>query len=265
MTPAQFSVICYTPDPARREALNVGILVWDQAHLALRIDDEAVGRVVRENPWLATDALRGLENHVREQLGGGQPPGEIVPRYLANQRGFPLSFSEPRDTTLPGPDVAGLNVALDRLVQRVVRPRRRHGRGGANPVEALALRFRPWLADNAIQQNYRFEASRTGVPRVVDFYANSRANVVVDTLKLDLVNADLIRERADAEAFKIEDILTKNPVEFVVYCDVSSDDRVAEPTHDGRQVLTSVGARVVTDLDEAVARVEGALSTLAGR
>lgn len=73
MTPALYAVIRYIPDPARNEALNVGIVAWSEASCRLRIDDEAVARVVRENPHLEREALLYLEASLRDQLSTDDP------------------------------------------------------------------------------------------------------------------------------------------------------------------------------------------------
>jgi hypothetical protein len=260
MMPARYSVIRYIPDPARNEALNVGILLWDEAGSRLRIDPAAVQRVIRENPRLDTHGLDSLETILRDNLVLGTFDQKRLFRFLEAHPGFPVSFTEPRYTTLPDEQPAPLDVTLERLINRVVRPRRRTGGGGVTPVQFLERQLRPLVQRNAVAQNHVFQASRTGVARQVDFFANSGTNLALDTLRLDLQKAAAIMERADAEAFKVEDVLASNRVEFMVYCDLSSSPALQGAVQSALQVLGSVGAKVITDLAGAARAVEAAVS-----
>src|SRR5438128_1096878 len=129
MRPANYSVIRYIADPARNEPLNLGIIVWTKEGFAAKIDENAVARVVRENPHLERDALLYVDGFIHQQLARTVPPftKDGFLRVVAEQAGFPVSFSEPRYTTLSGEGGQALEETLDRLLARIVRPGRRRG------------------------------------------------------------------------------------------------------------------------------------------
>lgn len=253
MRQAHYSVIRYIADPGRNEPLNVGIVVWDERDYRLRIDAAATERVIRENPYLARDGLRHLELSLHTLILADEPfRHERMLRILEEHKGFPVLFSEPRFTTIVDDDPIGLEDTLDRLVSRVVTPKRRFGGGGLNIVDAFERRLHPLIQRRVVLRDYFFQHSKTGLPRAVTFYTNSNTNVALDVVRLALKKADEIRLRADAEAFKVEDVLQKNDVNFVVYCDLSPDERLAEVNRNAKHVLESVGAKVETDFEGAL-------------
>ena len=254
MIPARYSLIRYIPDSVRGEQLNVGILAWTEHHLAVELDERAVDRVIRENPHLATDSLRGLRETLREQLTMTAPqPTESAATWITSQRGYPVVATEDRHTTVTEDSVEALGEAVERLLARVVRPRRRGGGGGFDPGQALERSLRPLLLSQRVVADYTFPTSRSGVARRVDYFANSGANVALDVIKLALKSADEVMRRADAEAFKIEDIRDANQIEVVVFCTTSNDEAIVEVTKSAEQVIASVGASVVTSVDDAAA------------
>jgi hypothetical protein len=256
MKPAEYCIIRYIPDLARSEALNVGIAAWTETEKLLRLDNEAIRRVVRENPAMATDALRSLESSLRLRLEGAARPEQIA-GALADPKGFPIVVTEPRETTILEGET--LEKTLDRLLQRIVHPRRRSGYQGANPVRILARRFQPLLASKLVTRNHPFENSRSGVPRYVEFFANSGANVALDTVRLGLRDADEVVRRADAAAFKAEDILAANRIRLAVFCDLSAEAEMGAVNRDAIRIIRSSGATVVTEIDEAAGLVEEAV------
>lgn len=257
MSEAQYSVIRYIPDPGRGERLNIGIMVWsDDAH-RLRVDKSAVERVVRENPLLERDSLLYVAPMLTDALEAtGGPAPAAVEELLSAQKGFPIDLSEPRATSVADTSDGALEETLQRLTDRVVRPRRR-SRGGSSPIKKVEQRLAPLLKAGAVSRNHFFQSTRTGVSRTVDFFANSHRNTALDVVQLELQRADDIRSRADAEAFKVYDLKDQNDVRFVVYC-VFSDERGLRETNDNaRQVIESIGADVVTGLDEATSAIRG--------
>jgi hypothetical protein len=92
----------------------------------------------------------------------------------------------------------------------------------------------------------------------VDYFANSNVNVALDLLKLALRRPDEILLRADAEANKIGDIGAHNDVTSVVFCTVSTDTAVADATNDAFRIIDSVGATVVTNVEDALAAIRPA-------
>jgi ribosomal protein S12 methylthiotransferase accessory factor YcaO len=257
--PARYSLIRYVPDAARGEELNVGIVAWTERHLALEVDQRAVERVLRENPHLAKDALLGLRDRLREELTASAPdPALAAATWLSSQRGYPVIATEDRHTTVIEDSSEALTEAVDRLLARIVRPRRRGG-GGFNPGHALERSLRPLLQSQRVVRDYTFSTSRSGVPRRVDYFANSGANIALDLVKLAVTRTDELLRRADAEAFKVEDIRGSNDIDVVVFCAISSDDAVRDATANAEQIIGSVGARVVTSVEDAAGALVGAV------
>lgn len=252
MIPARYSLIRYIPDPARGEQLNIGILAWTERHIVLELDDSAVERVRRENPHLAMDALRGLDEQIRDELAAiDGDPAQAVTAWVAGQRGYPTVATEDRYTTVATDDVEALRETVGRLLSRIVHPRRRTGGRQSDIGSMLERALAPLLLSHRIVREHEFTASRSGVPRQVAYFANSGANTALDLVKLTLKKPDEIMRRADAEAFKIEDIRERNDIDIVVLCAVGGDDTVHDATADAQRIIRSVGASVVTSVDEA--------------
>ncbi len=251
MRPAHYAVIRYIADPARNEALNVGIIVWDEESYRLRIDADAASRIVRDHPFLERDALLSLEPHLSNRLETAlehaPTPDKAIRDVIERQRGYPLSLTEPRLTTILTDTPDGLDQTLGRLVQRLVMPKRRGGGGGLNPVAEVERHLRPFIRHHLVHQNWAFPASRSGVPRSADFFANSGANLAVDALGLAISSADEIRKRADAEAFKVEDVISANQVHYITYCHVADRPELEEAYSRAFKILRSAGAEVVTE------------------
>lgn len=254
MSDADYVVIRYTPDPARNEALNIGVLAWTGIDMQVKIDDNAVARVVRENPQLETDALLYLEDLILSGFAGAGSSAEVL-QVLGHQPGFPVSFTDPRQTSvLPG---GSLEETMERLVTRIVTPRRRTGGGGASPASAVHRRLRALKASPPVMRNHFIEASASGAPRAVDFFVNHGANKALDVLRLNVSQADEIRRRADAQAFKVWDVIQKNEVKFTVLCACSSDRQLTHTYDLARRTIEAAGAAVVTSTDEAVKSLVG--------
>jgi hypothetical protein len=262
MSNAHYSVLRYVPDPGRGESLNIGILLWEEGTDAYRlsVDEKAVERVIRENPRLERDALLYVEPMLLEQLSSAiSPVTARIKNLMDKQVAFPLDMSEPRFTTI-APDEGGLDQTLDRLIGRVVRPKRRSGPRHANPMEAMDRALSPLISAEAVSRNHFFGATKTGVLRSADFFANSGANVALDVVRLALKESDRIRERADAEAFKVYDVLQADSSinDYVVYCDFADSPESAEINENARLVIEDQGAHVLTDLDEAASVLSNA-------
>lgn len=254
---AHYTVVRYIPDPARGEALNVGAVLWDEKTFRLAVDPQAVARVLRETPALAADALTNLHARVAHELGleGKEFCPRKVHERLREQAGFPLLFSDPLTTALDEDPTDPLGKTLHAIVTRIVRPRRRMGGSGKDPVKLLEQQVRPLLKRKAVIKEHIFTRSRTGVERKVNFFANSTVNTAVDVLKLDLSRDASLAERTDAEAFKVEDVLAKNRIKYVVCC-VGSMNAVSRKAIDRAQrVIGAVGGMVVTDLAAAAAEL----------
>ncbi len=259
MRRAEYVVIRYIADPGRNEPLNVGIVVWDDRGYRLRVDREAVARVIRDHPHLERDALLYLEPALHQQLPKDASfSARSMDEWLDQQKGFPVLFSDARLTTVDPLQPDGLDQALDRLIDRVVRPRRRTGGYTGSPYRDFARRLRPLIYRRLIYQDYVLQSQRTGLPWAVDFFANSGKNLVLDTLALATHKADQIRQRAAAEAFKLDDIGIGGSVvpRCYVFCSFLPDEELSEANDGARRILEAVGATVVTDLDETVKLVQ---------
>lgn len=252
MIPGTYSVIRYIADPGRNEALNVGILAWRNGKYQVHINQEAVDRVVSDNPFLAREALAGIEPSLLRELDTAKlRSDESIQTFLTQQKGFPLSFSEPRFTTLSDETPIAFEETLERLIDRVVRPKRRYSGGGVSPVEQLTRLLRPLIASHVVKTEHPFESTKTGRTRTVSFFRNSSTNVALDVARLGVKKSDDILFRADAEAFKSEDILERNGIRMVVYCHFLDDAKLASTQKEARRVIESAGAKTVTSLEEA--------------
>jgi DUF3037 family protein len=260
MSEAHYSVIRYMPDPGRGENLNIGILLWeeDSAEYRLSFDQKAIDRVVKENPHLERDSLLYIEPMLHERLASAVAPATARIKAILDHQGFPLNFTEPRFTTVLEDD-DGLDDTLDRLVKRVVRPRRRYS-PSKRPVEEMERKVKPLIQSRKVSRDYVLPGTKTGVRRSADFFANSGANVALDVVKLALKEADRIRERADAEAFKVADVLNGDTDvnKYFVYCQLHSAKEFADTNDDVRTIIEGQGARVLTDMDEAAEVLENA-------
>jgi hypothetical protein len=255
VTTAQYAVVRYIGDPARNEALNVGIILWNERGFVLDVDEAAAARVVRENPHLARDSLLYLKEYLRQRLSRTVPPftDEGFLRVIAEQTGFPVLLTQPRTTTLTTGDEGGMRDAMERLINRVVRPARRSGgQPGLKTTAHLQRELKPFIQQQRIQRNVTFEAPRTHAPRSVDFYANTGANVALDVVNLTLSKADAIRDRADQEAFKIWELLQSPHVErYYVLGVFAGLDSLREINDIAANILSSTGGKLISDVDEA--------------
>ncbi len=264
MSAGNYVVIRFTPDPGRSEALNVGIALWRQNDFRVAFDDDATARVIRENPQLASDALRPLAAHVRAQLGEVQrAEGATFDHAVPTLLQFPLSVSDIRFAEVDESAPYGLDAAVDRLVARIVHPRRRRG-GGRDVVKELAEELKVLLRNQAVGSNYLFPRSRSGIERSADYFVNHGSNVALDALKLSLRRADQILQRADAEAFKIWDIKQENPgLEYYVFCDMAPDEEMAVVNDQARQILQSADAKVLMSIHDAREKLASASTATA--
>ncbi|CAN5533724.1 hypothetical protein BH20ACT17_BH20ACT17_13340 [soil metagenome] len=251
MEPANYSVIRYMPDPARGERLNIGVLLWTPRRYVLRMDDDALDRVVRENPHLERESLYYVTPAIRDRLTGDGSLEEQVAGFLANQSGFPADLTEPRYVSVSDLSAETLDETADGLIARIVRPRKHVYSSGFDPRRVLNTRLKPLIQTGKVEPHWLFSTSGTGLKRAVDFYANSDVNTALDVLKLNVKKADDIRRRADAEAFKVYDIQRENDVRYVVYCDLPLDRELEQASNEAQKVLQSTGAAVVTTADDA--------------
>lgn len=252
MMAARYALIRYIADPVRNEALNVGIIAWSQHDYRFAFDAGAARRVVQDNPHLAKDALVILETELHRQLAALTPFSEVqLLDFMASQNQFPLELTEPRHTTVETDRREALDATFERLLQRLVHPRRRSDRTRSNPVQTFAREFQPLIRQRLIEPNHVFASSRTGIRRVVDFYANSGVDLALDALRLRFKEPNRIIEAADHEAFKVGDIRHGNSgVQFVVYCTFLDSAALTEANGNARRIIESSGATVMESIRE---------------
>lgn len=246
MSWSQYVVVRYVADRARNEPMNVGIVLWNGEKSHVRVDEEAVERILRDYPNLHRDALSDLEEVLREEARD-----RSVEEFVDAQRGLPYDLTELREA--PGENV---NEVIEELTALLVRPPKRHSGGRPSPVAAVERKLKPWIAHQLVTKNHPFTNSRTGKTRKVSFFANHGANLAVDVLSLALVDPDKIRDRAHARAFEYGDILSKNKIRLVSYCPMFAYENLQDANEDARLSLKSVNAEFVTDLDTVIAEIE---------
>lgn len=263
MKPANYAVIRYIADPARNEPVNVGVVLWNEIGSRLKLDDQAIARVVRDNPHLSRDALLYLDDFLRRRLIADRSltGSTDIGREIRQRSQFPVVVTEPLFTTVADETEDALDAELDSLLARVVRPPRRRGGPRPGTTSDLTKRWKPWLGTKLVQ-NHVFASSKTGVPRTVTFFANSGANVALDVLSLAINKADEIQQRADAEAYKAEDILAKNDIRFLVYCSLRRDEQYATVNEAAIRTLQTAGAEVTTTVEETATAVEAAIGVV---
>lgn len=256
MRAAQYAVVRYIADPGRREEVNVGLVVWDEADCLVTIDPAAAQQVIRDAPWLERDSMRSLEpqiqGEVERALEFAPSPDMGMRRLIEQQRGYPVRLTEPRITSVL--DGQGLGDTRDRLLKRLVAPRRRPGGGGPTPIDEVERKLRTLIRQHKVYEDYSFSESKSGVPRSVHFFANSTNNVALDAVQLAVQSADDIIQRADAEANKIADIRAENNIEFWTYCRLLDRDELSDAYSKAFAIISAAGAQVFTNADEAAER-----------
>ena len=177
------------------------------------MDDDAIARVIRENPALATDALASLEESLADGLETTTGARGVVTgarEFLSAQHGYPVVWTEPRATVVDDVTSQSLDATVDRLLARIVRPKRRSGGPRRpNPTETIEKTVQSLIAKRVVTRKHYFEKSLSGIPRGVDFFVNSTANLALDVVNLSVQSADEILKRADAEAFKVQDVTSE--------------------------------------------------------
>jgi hypothetical protein len=257
----QYSVVRFNPDPARNELLNVGILIWRGADYLLKIDGRASTRIAKGYPSVPSDELIALDSIVRERFvpSGVFDEGQFR-NILDRHPGYPVSLTEPRQTHADASAPLLLDRELKSLIERIVAPPKQPSPPDSAPVQALTKELKLLIRKRKIRCNHRFDVSRTGVTRTVDFYVNSTGQLAMDAIRLDFSNENRIVEKADAQAFKVEDIINKNNLRYIVYCKIHEDSAGDGIIADARRIIEGAGAEVLEDLDEAARAMVSAIS-----
>jgi hypothetical protein len=259
----KYSILRFMPDFERGETFNIGIVVWDDENHQLRLDDEAILRVNRENPQLPKDALLCYEDSLRRHLTpDGRVRGEDIDKRIMelvhDPRWFPLQVTEPLYTAIPEGVEDPLEWTLNTLLLGMITPRKRSGGGGISLTTMFTRHLNPLIAQGAVYKNHPLNGKRSDTPWMIQFFANSGANVALDTLQLALKKADDIRERSIVEAYKVEDVLASQDIKYVVYCRTSPDEKLKEYNDSALSLIKKSGAIVTTDMQRALAEVRDA-------
>jgi hypothetical protein len=249
--PAEYALIKYVSDPARNEPRNVGIVLWDGETWELQIDRDAARRVATENPHLAPDAILVFEQALRYGLKQAEVRSrDDLTRILAQFNRLPVSITDLRVTTLDETIVDPSQrraQAIEALLKRLVRPRRRGG-GSTTAEDILERLLKPWMRQGKVVRRYLIPQSRSGVPRSVDFFINGGRNVAIDALNLNLKRAREIVERADAEANKIRDVLEAGGgLRFIVFYVPNPSSEMHEVTEQAVKILRAADVEATAD------------------
>jgi len=264
---SHYTVVQYVPDPATDERINVGVLTYGDGQIRCRFlrDWRRVEQFGGEDIGFLRDLARDIQTAAGAQPtlfampGAGRLDEETLRRMIGRWRNS-VQFTPTRASLLKPAEL------LDDVAGRFLRESKpRAFRPTTKPAERLAQRFCKLIEDKVILPDQPFEGARSGVVRRVDFYADSGANLAIDTLRLAIKSPHDIIARADAEAFKLEDILEKHPVSAIVVCELASGQDVADANGAALRILKSAGTRVEveTDLEAAVDRVLRAVDEVA--
>jgi hypothetical protein len=264
MSQGHYSVIRCIPDPARGELFNLGVAVWSAGRFNVQVDSDAAARAARENPSLAVDAFSHLERAIYTRLLELDPINTTkFKRLRKNHRGTTFLYGEPQFVNVPAEGIDPLAVVLDRLMARMVKARRAQAREAEpmNPVEELAGRILGLITFHKVIRRHHLDGGKTRTERQVDFFVPSKtAGVAVDVLRLDVKEEEAAMRRADAEAFKIYDVMDSSQVgRFYVlpFGEQAEDEHelVESPIH---RAIRSVRGEILRDFAEAEAVIREA-------
>ena len=152
MNEVNYVVVRYNADPGRGELLNIGVIAWVGHEYELQVDNDALSRVVRENPLLDRDALRYVRGHLDQELRKMETfdPPEML-GWLSETGRFPISFTEPRSAWLDVGAGETLQTLAAAITQRTIRVRRRGGGGDKSPRQVLRQHFAPLIRSQSAQ------------------------------------------------------------------------------------------------------------------
>jgi hypothetical protein len=251
MSTGSYSVIRSIPDPIKGEVFNIGVVVWDNEQFRIEIDEKAARHAVNQSPFLARDAWAYFDEFLRDLLvRDGRFDQDALERLIEKPRSETLHLSKPAYVRFPA-EAGGFDERVEELLRRLVM-RKTGGGSSASPVEDVKERLAPLIRSKAIQQNHRFPATRSTIPRMCHFFVNSGANVALDALRLDLSEAKNAYDRVDIEATKVADVISAgSAIRFFVYCQTGDNEQSRSVVERADKVLSSVGAEVLFSADEA--------------
>lgn len=239
-----FSVIRWRPDVTRDECRNLGVILVDQygANGGVRwltksgLPSQVRGQGIVEQ-WL---------NTIHERAIGDQRMTITELEHLSQTLDRSLLLTFPKRTAiLEGKWEQALEQLWKSYASPLPQARERQ------PTAALRKQLRALIIAGSVYENYEMPLSRSGVPRVVNFFANSGANVVIEGITLNLQRPDAIIQRADAEANKIKDI-SASDIKWVIYVDEGIDAKTAEFREHARKILEETDAKIITDVREVL-------------
>lgn len=214
---AWYSVLRYTPDIVRNEPANVGLVGFYEGRIHVTVDDAAVQRMLSMNPGLPPDALRYIEDVVREVLDGTHPrSAEELETLLSTRIPFPIAATPPRPFTIQ-PNLhssfdRALPDELERLSLLMVHPKRRDSKPRVQSArEVIKKELGPLIRSEQVEENYSVVGGKSGTARRLDFYANHGSNVALEIADLPPAPGyEALKSRADALAYGAEDILASS-------------------------------------------------------
>lgn len=260
MNKGNYSVIRCMPDTARGELLNIGIVIWAGGQFRVDIDQGAAKRAAKENPGLPADTFEHLSNPINERLWALTPINKTkFEKLRKNQRGTPYLFAQPQFVDVSGDSLDPLGESLERLMNRLVRPRtavakvKKSDEVAEDPQITLDLeeKVRPLINAGKVARKRVFRGKTSGKDRQIDF--------LFGTTALDILTIDPKDEEAtihdDGEAFKILDLVDDiNVKEYYVL--PFTKRGIVQGTLEEAQVtkaILSVGGKLVTNINEAEA------------
>ncbi len=244
-----FSLVRWCPDAVRAEYRNLGvILVGDQRQAGgVRYVPPSAMPESLAQQGIVTDWFAALARRFET----GDPMDLQGLRVASRELWVNLQVTEPRPVAVLGGDWES---ALEDLWRSYAKPLPRPSANA--PLSEVRQRLRALIQKQRVVQDQPWN-SPAGVPWILDFYANSGANVALDTLQLALKRPREILIRAAGEAYKIRDIRrAAGDLVFVVYCAFSPLPAVSDANEGAQRILEAEGARVASDPDEAAREFE---------
>jgi len=249
ITQGYYSVLKYRADSVRDETKNLGVILTSADGKICKVKHVSAGSLPEavQPKSIVYSWLESLD----ARCDAGISSAEL--ETLSSELWDTLIVTSPKRTAVLNED---WNAALMSLWKSFAAPPPGGGRG--NFVSALASRLRAEINSHVVYRDHALKSSTAGIPRRVDFFANSGANVGVDHLKLALKKEDEIWMRADAEANKVRDILESNPVELYVLCEFSQERTMQDVNRAARAILLKSNAKIVESVEDAKRVLVGA-------
>lgn len=259
-----YLLIRAVPDVGRGEFFNVGMVAWADGELFLELSDEAIQRaakVARDGlkDWKAID----IETHLKSVFQDGQRFLENLELAVSRQRGYPISYSEPRRMSLrpKTPTARVFDEVVRRLFDELVTPPVKtvigtnKSPGAPTPIQRLDQLLGSLNDTDKLKRSHAL-LGPTGVEFRVNYFISSRFNVALDVIDPNQA-VDEVRKEGFAEAYKVDQVIKSrsNIAEFYVLCDASriADRRSAVnlarniAIEDVQKALSGVGAKVLTE------------------